>query len=75
MDEKILSLRMERQCLIQKAEKDEYLALYRDTQPGQNEYWHGFGEPPALCRREEILEAVLAVNPGGQPKRFMGKEL
>ena len=51
MDEKILSLRMERQCLIQKAEKNEYLNLYRDTQPGQNEYWHGFGEPPVLSFR------------------------
>ena len=36
MDEKILSLRM---------------ALYRDTQPGQNVYWHGFGEPPVLSFR------------------------
>lgn len=33
MDEKILSLRMERQCLIQKAEKDEYLNLYRRPLP------------------------------------------
>ena len=51
MDEKILSLRMERQCLLQKADETEYLSLYRDTQPGQNVYWHGFGQPPVLSFR------------------------
>ena len=51
MDEKILSLRMERQCLLRKADETEYIALYRDTQPGQNVYWHGFGEPPVLSFR------------------------
>lgn len=51
MDRKILSLRMERQCLLQKADETEYLSLYRDTQPGQNVYWHGFGEPPVLSFR------------------------
>ena len=51
MDEKILSLRMERQCLLQKADETEYLSLYRDTQPGQNVHWHGFGQPPVLSFR------------------------
>ena len=51
MDEKILSLRMERQCLLRKADETEYIALYQDTQPGQNVYWHGFGEPPVLSFR------------------------
>ena len=51
MEHNILSLRMERQCLLKKAEETEYIALYRDTQPGQNVYWHGFGEPPVLSFR------------------------
>lgn len=51
MDEKILSLRMERQFLLRKADETKYIALYRDTQPGQNVYWHGFGEPPVLSFR------------------------
>lgn len=51
MDAKIISLRMERQCFINKADEEEYLKLYRDTQPGQNVYWNGFGEPPTLTFR------------------------
>lgn len=51
IDTKIISLRMERQGLLQRAEKGEYEALYRDTQPGQNVYWNGFGEPPTLSFR------------------------
>lgn len=54
MNEKILSLRMERQCLLQKADETEYLSLFRDTQPGQNVYWHGFGEPPVLSFRADF---------------------
>lgn len=49
--QKIISLRMERQCFTEKADKDEYIKLYRDTQPGQNVYWNGFGEPPTLAFR------------------------
>lgn len=45
MDAKIISLRMERQRFINKADEDEYVKLYRDTQPGQNVYWNGFGQP------------------------------
>lgn len=51
MNQKILSLRMERQHLLTKADESEYISLYRDTQPGQNVYWHGFGEPPVLSFR------------------------
>lgn len=47
----MISLRMERQCLINKADKAEYIKLYRDMQPGQNVYWHGFGDPPSLSFR------------------------
>ena len=48
---KIISLRMERQCFINKADETEYIELYRDTQPGQNVYWNGFGQPPTLAFR------------------------
>ncbi|WP_242964910.1 hypothetical protein [Scatolibacter rhodanostii] len=49
--EKIIALRMERQYLTRKANEEEYLALYRDLQPGQNVYWNGFGNPPSLTYR------------------------
>lgn len=51
MNAKMISLRMERQCLINKADKAEYIKLYRDMQPGQNVYWDGFGDPPSLSFR------------------------
>jgi len=47
----ITNLRMQRQFLHEKANLTEYKPLYRDTQPGQNEYWHGFGQPPILTFR------------------------
>jgi len=47
----IIALRMERQHLTQPADEQEYLALYRDLQPGQNVYWNGFGQPPTLSFR------------------------
>lgn len=50
-NKKIISLRMERQCFINKADETEYIDLYRDTQPGQNVYWNGFGQPPTLTFR------------------------
>jgi len=50
---KITALRMERQRLTKKANEAEYIGLYRDTQPGQNVYWNGFGDPPSLtCRAD-----------------------
>lgn len=54
MNEKIISLRMERQCFVNKADESEYINLYRDMQPGQNVYWNGFGEPPTLSFRTDF---------------------
>lgn len=54
MDEDIISLRMERQCFLNKADREEYQKLYRDIQPGQNVYWNGFGEPPTLIFRADF---------------------
>ena len=45
---------MERQCFVKKADEEEYQKLYRDTQPGQNVYWNGFGEPPTLTFRADF---------------------
>ena len=50
----IIALRMERQHLICKANETEYIDLYRDTQPGQNVYWNGFGDPPSLTYRADF---------------------
>ena len=51
---KMISLRMERQCFINKADETDYIKLYRDMQPGQNVYWNGFGEPPTLIFRTDF---------------------
>ena len=51
---KIIALRMERQHLTRKANETEYIDLYRDTQPGQNVYWNGFGDPPSLTYRADF---------------------
>jgi len=50
----ITALRMERQFLTRKASKAEYNALYHDTQPGQNVYWNGFGDPPSITYRADF---------------------
>jgi len=50
----ITALRMERQCLINKADELEYDKIYRDSQPGQNVYWNGFGDPPSLSYRADF---------------------
>ncbi|MCL2406469.1 MAG: hypothetical protein FWC95_00925 [Defluviitaleaceae bacterium] len=54
MNDKITALRMERQFLTRKANEDEYNALYVDSQPGLNVYWHGFGDPPSLSFRADF---------------------
>ncbi len=54
LNNNITALRMERQHLARKANEQEYLALYRDTQPGQNVYWNGFGDPPSLTYRADF---------------------
>ena len=56
MDVKITSLHMERQCFINKADEDEYIKLYRDTQSGQNVYWNGFGQPSTLTFRADFKD-------------------
>jgi len=48
---KVIALRMNRQYLTTQANETEYIALYRDSQPGLNVYWHGFGDPPSLTYR------------------------
>lgn len=53
-ENKIVSLRMERQHITHKADKSEYLPLYRDLQPGLNVYWNGFGDPPSLTFRADF---------------------
>lgn len=50
----IIGLRMERQFLTRQADEAEYEELYRDTQPGQNVYWHGFGQPPVISFRADF---------------------
>lgn len=53
-NKKLISLRMERQFLSRKAKEADYIQLYRDTQPGQNVYWNGFGQPPTLTFRADF---------------------
>ena len=36
MDAKIISLRMERQCFIKKADEDEYIKLWREFEEGKS---------------------------------------
>lgn len=50
-EDNIIALRMKRQHLTQKATRAEYDALYQDTQPGQNVFWNGFGDPPSISYR------------------------
>lgn len=55
----IIALRMERQFLSRKANKAEYINLYRDTQPGLNVYWNGFGDPPSITFRADFNDIEL----------------
>lgn len=68
---KIISLRMERQCLLHKAKEDAYAALYRDLQPGQNVYWNGFGDPPSLTFRADFDD--IEFNRARQARRALVK--
>ncbi len=56
---KLISLRMERQFFTRRATEEEYLALYRDLQPGVNVYWNGFGQPPTLSFRAAFDDLEL----------------
>lgn len=55
--QKIISLRMERQHFVKKANEEEYRELFRDTSPGYQIYWIGFGQPPVLTYRAEFDDA------------------
>lgn len=68
---RIISLRVERNHIINKANQDEYLILYRDTQPGQNVYWNGFGDPPSLTFRADFDD--IEFNRKRQEKRSLLK--
>ena len=54
IQQNITALKMERQFLSHKANEQEYCELYRDTQPGQNVYWNGFGDPPSITFRADF---------------------
>ena len=71
MKERIVSLRMERQYLIHKANEEEYIQLYRDMQPCQNVYWNGFGDPPSLSFRADFND--IEFNRERQAKRELIK--
>lgn len=72
MDQKkVTALRMERQFLSRRANEEEYIELYRDTQPGQSVYWNGFGQPPVLSFRAKFDDA--AFNRDRQLKRELVK--
>jgi len=55
--EKITALRMERQHFSVKADEAEYRKLFRDTSPGCQIYWIGFGQPPVLTYRAAFDDA------------------
>lgn len=69
--QKIISLRMERQFLFCRANVKEYVELYRDTQPGQNVYWKGFGKPPGITFRADFDD--IGFNRERQRKRELLK--
>ncbi len=49
--ENIISLRMQRQHLVNPADVNEYKQLYKDVSPVQNIHWCGFGQPPSMTFR------------------------
>lgn len=67
----LAALRMQRQFLTAKADTAEYDRLYRDTQPGQNVYWHGFGDPPSITYRADFDD--IAYNKIRQQERKLLK--
>lgn len=71
MKRKLLALRMQRQCLVQPVDEDDYDALYRDLQPGMNLYWHGFGQPPECTFRADFDD--VAYNRQRQARRELIK--
>lgn len=71
MDKKIINLMIERQHLANLASEEEYIALYKDLQPGQNVYWNGFGDPPTLTYRADFND--MEFNRTRQNKRQLIK--
>lgn len=71
MQQKIIALRMQRQCLLTPVDEREYDALYRDLQPGMNMYWHGFGQPPECTFRADFDD--VEYNRQRQAKRELVK--
>ncbi|MBQ7137936.1 MAG: hypothetical protein IJO39_02965 [Clostridia bacterium] len=71
MQQKIIALRMQRQCLLNPVDEREYDALYRDLQPGMNMYWHGFGQPPECTFRADFDD--VEYNRQRQAKRELVK--
>ena len=69
--DRMIALRMRRQGLLERLGEEDYEELYRDTQPGQNVYWHGFGQPPVLSFRANFDE--LAYNAERQKKHLLAK--
>ncbi len=67
----ITALMLERQHLLHPADETEYCALYRDTSPGQNVYWCGFGQPPILVFRAAFDD--MAFNRERQRQRELVK--
>lgn len=70
-NQKLLSLRMERQFLSRRANEEKYIQLYCDTQPGQNVYWNGFGDPPSITFRADFND--IEFNRERQAKRKLVK--
>ena len=68
---KAIALRMERQHLARRTDLAEYMGLCRDTQPGQNVYWNGFGDPPSLTCRADFDD--IAFNREWQRARALMK--
>lgn len=77
--EKIISLRMARQHLINKANQEAYDDLFRDLQPGTNVYWNGFGQPPSLTCRADFDDMLYnrerQINRILRKGRFIGGNL
>ncbi len=69
--ETVTELIMERNFLTKKADTDEYLSLYHDTQPVQSKYWNGFGQPPTITFRTDFDD--IAYNKRRQSDRDLVK--
>ena len=69
--EAVTALVMERNFLTRKADMNEYISLYHDTQPVQSKYWNGFGQPPTITFRTDFDD--IAFNKRRQSDRALIK--